>query len=93
MKLKITVNSHARDSDYGGEQIINIKEGEFLLDEIFRLHFFRVIIDLIVDGNVCFRPMEGSQAHYFILNKSESQAFYERETSIGYDSFSFKLLN
>lgn len=92
MNLKITVNSSARDSEYGGEQIIAIKKGEFVLDEIFRLHFFRLIIDEIIDDAVCFRLMEGATAHYFVLDKNDRVANFERETSIGYDYFAFELL-
>ncbi|MBE7088467.1 MAG: hypothetical protein E7370_02980 [Clostridiales bacterium] len=92
MLLKICVNSSARDSDYGGEQILQIKKGEFVLDEIFRLHFFRLIIDEIIDGAVCFRLMEGATPHYFVLEPNDRIATFERETSIGYDFFKFELI-
>lgn len=45
MKLKVTVNSVAYDTEYGGEQILEAVKGEFFPDEIFRLPFFRIIID------------------------------------------------
>ena len=61
--LKITVNSIANDTEYGGEQIIPCEKGEYVLNEIFRLHFFRVIIDDIIDESLCFRLMEGGVAH------------------------------
>ena len=55
MKLKVTVNSVAYDTEYGGEQILDAVKGEFFPDEIFRLPFFRIIIDEIIDGALCFR--------------------------------------
>ena len=67
MKLKVTVNSVANDTEYGGEQLLQVAKGEYLLDEIFRLPFFRIIIDEIIGGAVCFRLMEGADAHYFVL--------------------------
>ncbi len=91
MKIKIKVNSSAYDSEYGGEQYLDACEGEFRLDEIFRLPFFRIIIDEVIDGAVCFRLMEGAQAHYFVLENVGDGATFERETSIGYDEFTFTL--
>ncbi len=91
MRIKIKVNSSAYDSEYGGEQYIDVAEGEYRLDEIFRLPFFRIIIDEIIDGAVCFRLMEGAEAHYFVLENAGDTASFERETSIGYDEFSFTL--
>lgn len=93
MKLKIKVNSLVRDTEYGGEQTIQIKEGEFVLDEIFRLSFFRIIVDLVVDGSVGFRLMEGAEPNFFVLDGVGDNACYERETSIGFDSFYFELVN
>lgn len=52
MKLKVTVNSVANDTEYGGEQLLQVAKGEYLLDEIFRLPFFRIIIDEIIGGAV-----------------------------------------
>lgn len=92
MKLLIKVNSSAYDTDYGGEQIMEVSKGEFIFDEIFRLPFFRIIIDEIIDGAVCFRLMEGATAHYFVLENDGEQATFERETSIGYDQFTFTLI-
>lgn len=92
MKLKITVNSLAYDTEYGGEQIMQIEKGEYILDEIFRLHFFRLIIDEIIGDALCFRLMEGATAHYFVLEKGDEVAHFERETSIGYDHFTFELI-
>lgn len=91
MRIKIKVNSSAYDSDYGGEQYLEVEKGEFRLDEIFRLPFFRIIIDEVIDGAVCFRLMEGAQAHYFVLEKAGESAAFERQTSIGYDEFTFTL--
>jgi len=93
MKLKIEANSSAYDTEYGGEQIMQVAVGEYVLDEIFRLHFFRLIIDEVIEGNVCFRLMEGATAHYFVLNAEDSKARFERETSIGFDEITFTLLN
>lgn len=91
MKLKISVQSCAYDTPYGGEQIMNVACGEFILDEIFRLHFFRLIIDDVIDGNVCFRLMEGAAEHYYVLNEEEPVAKFERETPIGWDDITFTL--
>jgi hypothetical protein len=35
--------------------------------------------------------MEGGVAHYFVLEGIGDSAEFERETSIGYDSFKFTL--
>lgn len=91
MQLEITANSLAYDSEYGGTQTIAAEEGEYPLDAIFRLHFFRVIVDLVVGGSVCFRLMEGSEPHYFVLEGAGDSAEFERETGIGYDRFTFRL--
>lgn len=50
MKLKITVNSVANDTEYGGKQIVEANKGEFVLDEIFKLPFFRIIIDEVISA-------------------------------------------
>lgn len=92
MKLKITVNSVANDVDYGGEQILNAERGEYLLDEIFRLPFFRIIIDEIIDGALCFRLMEGADSHFFVLEERGERARFHRDTSLGEDNFLFELL-
>lgn len=91
MNLKITVFSTACDTDYGGEQTIEVKKGEFLLNEIFRLPFFRLIIDDIIFNSVCFRLMEGGLPHYFVLDEKENRAVFHRNTSIGEDNFIFEL--
>lgn len=91
MKLKISVQSCAYDTLYGGEQLLGIACGEFVLDEIFRLNFFRLIVDDVIEDNVCFRLMEGATAHYFVLNAEEPVAKFERETSIGWDDITFTL--
>lgn len=90
MKIKVRAVSCAYDCDYGGEQTIEAEPGEYILDEIFRLHFFRVIVDEVIEGAVCFRLMEGSEAHYFVLEEGEEAAF-ERQTGMGDDSFYFTL--
>ncbi len=92
MELKVTVNSVANDTEYGGEQLLHVAKGEYLLDEIFRLPFFRIIIDEIIGGAVCFRLMEGADAHYFVLDGGDSTAEFSRETSLGEDNFTFELL-
>ena len=91
MKLRISVNSVADGTDYGGEQIIEAEAGEYLLDDIFRLPFFRIIIDDIIDGALCFRLMEGAEAHYFVLDKCGNMAEFHRDTSFGADDFLFEL--
>jgi hypothetical protein len=92
MKILVQVQSGAYDTPYGGEQMVEAIRGEFLMDEIFRLPFFRMIIDDIIGDAVCFRLMEGGEAHYFVLEGSGDTATFERETSIGYDSFKFTLV-
>ncbi len=91
MLLKITVNSVQGDTPYGGEQTIECIPGEYRLDDIFKLPFFRIIIDDIIEGCVCFRLMEGGVAHYFVLEGAGDSAEWERETSIGEDDFCFVL--
>ena len=91
MKLNVKVTSSAYDADYGGEQSFALERGEYLLDNIFRLHFFRIIIYDIIDGAVCFRLMEGAEAHYFVLEKEGDTAAFSRQTSIGEDEFLFTL--
>lgn len=92
MKLKICVNSSAYDTQYGGEQTMEVALGEYVLDEIFRLNFFRLIVDDVIDGNVCLRIMEGATAHYFVLNAQDNVAKFERETSIGWDEIEITLI-
>ena len=92
MKLKVTVNSVANDCEYGGEQVIPAVMGEYLLDEIFRLRFFRFIIDDIIEDSLCFRLMEGGTPHYFVLNTEAPVAEFHRDTSIGEDDFAFELI-
>lgn len=92
MKIKISVTSSAYDSPYGGEQEIEVERGEHVLDGVFRLHFFRIIVDEIIDGAVCFRLMEGALPHYFVLESEGESASFRRETSIGYDEFIFTLV-
>ena len=82
----------ACDTEYGGEQLVPVTKGEYLMDEIFRLPFFRIIVDEVIDGAVCFRLKEGAQDHYFVLEGIGDSASFERETSIGYDSFTFTLV-
>lgn len=91
MYLKVSVNSNACDTDYGGEQKIDVICGEYRLDEIFRLPFFRVVIDEVIDGAVCFRLMEGGIEHYFVLENIGERAEFHRETGIGEDNFIFEL--
>ena len=91
MKLNVKVNSAADDCEYGGEQRLELVRGEYILDEIFRLNFFRIIIDDIIDGAVCFRLMEGAVAHYFVLEKAGESASFERQTPLGWDEFIFTL--
>ena len=92
MRLKINVNSVANDCEYGGEQVLFAERGEFLLEEIFRLPFFRIIIDDIIDGSLCFRLMEGGVAHYFVLDGENKTAKFHRDTSLGEDDFTFELI-
>lgn len=91
MKLNVKVNSVACDTEYGGEQQLHVARGEFRLDDIFRLPFFRVIIDDVIDGAVCFRLMEGAIAHYFVLEGEGDSAVFGRTTSVGSDEFVFTL--
>ncbi|MCD8200627.1 MAG: hypothetical protein LUD47_00960 [Clostridia bacterium] len=91
MRIKITVNSITEDTPHGGEQYLECEKGEFRLDEIFRLPFFRIIIDEIIEDNVCFRLMEGGEAHYFVLEGVGDTASWSRETPVGEDSFYFAL--
>jgi hypothetical protein len=93
MKILINVQSMALDTPYGGQQELQVAVGEYRLEEIFRLPFFRIIIDDIIDGEVCFRLMEGAVAHYFVLSFIGDSAEFERQTSIGYDSFTFTLID
>lgn len=92
MELKITVNSVANDAEYGGEQYLPAVKGEYRLEKIFRLPFFRIIIDDIIGGAVCFRLMEGAVAHYFVLDGKDGEAKFSRETSLGEDNFTFGLV-
>ena len=91
MKLNVKVVSSAYDEDYGGEQSIDIARGEYLLGDIFRLPFFRIIIDDVIGGAVCFRLMEGAVAHYFVLERAGESASFERQTPVGWDEFIFTL--
>jgi hypothetical protein len=93
MKILIQVQSGAYDTPYGGEQILDVNLGEYLLEDIFRLPFFRIIIDDMIDDAVCFRLMEGGVAHFFVLEGIGDKAQFERETSIGFDSFTFTLVD
>ncbi len=92
MRLKITVNSVQGDEPYGGEQILDCEVGEYRLDEIFRLPFFRIIIDDVIEGFVCFRLMEGGEAHYFAMSREDGEERWERQTPIGEDNFTFEVL-
>lgn len=92
MRLKITVNSIANDTEYGGEQFLNAVKGEYVLEEIFRLPFFRIIIDDIIGSALCFRLMEGGAAHYFVLDEDDKTAVFHRDTSLGEDNFLFELV-
>ena len=92
MQILITVQSSAYDSDYGGEQTLPAIEGEYLMGEIFRLPFFRIIVDEVIGSAVCFRLKEGAEDHFFVLEGIGDTADFERETSIGYDNFTFKLI-
>lgn len=89
MKIAIKVNSMAYDTAYGGEQTLPAEKGEYQLPEIFRLPFFRIIVDEVIEGAVCFRLKEGAQDHFFVLEGIVDTAEFERETSIGYDSLYF----
>ncbi len=91
MKLMVKVASSANDEQYGGEQSLPLLRGEYILDGIFRLNFFRIIIDEVIEGAVCFRLMEGAVAHYFVLEREGESASFGRQTSIGEDEFTFTL--
>lgn len=93
MYISVKVSSVAYDTEYGGEQLVPITKGEYLMDEIFRLPFFRLIVDEVIENAVCFRLKEGAQDHYFVLEGVGDTAHFERETSIGFDSFSFTLVD
>lgn len=92
MKLKITVHSTANDTDYGGEQVLETERGEYRLEEIFRLPFFRIIIDDVIGNAVCFRLMEGADSHFFVLEEAGEVAHFHRDTSLGEDNFIFELI-
>ena len=92
MKILVNVSSVAHDTDYGGSQYIPAEQGEYRLGEVFRLHFFRIIVDEVFENAVCFRLKEGAEDHYFVLEGIGDRAEFERETSIGYDNFSFTLV-
>lgn len=92
MNILVKVSSVAYDTEYGGEQLVPTIQGEYLMDEIFRLPFFRIIVDEVIEGAVCFRLKEGAQDHYFVLEGIGDCANFERETSIGFDSFTFTLV-
>jgi hypothetical protein len=92
MSIKISVQSTAYDAEYGGEQILEAVAGEYQLSEIFRLPFFRIIIDEVIGNAVCFRLMEGGVAHYFVLDETDTTATFSRETSIGEDNFVFEYI-
>lgn len=92
MQLKIEVASEAEGVEYGGTQIMEVARGEYILDEIFKLNFFRIIIDDIIDGALCFRLMEGATPHYYVLEGSGDNAVFERETPVGSDFFRFTLI-
>lgn len=92
MKLKIEVASEADGKEFGGTQIMEVSRGEFILDEIFKLNFFRIIIDDIIGDALCFRLMEGSDAHYFVLEGAGDTVVFERETPVENDYFKFTLI-
>lgn len=92
MNISVKVSSVAYDTEYGGEQLVPAIRGEYLMDEIFRLPFFRIVVDEIIENAVCFRLKEGAQDHYFVLEGEGDTTSFERETSIGSDSFSFTLV-
>lgn len=92
MKILVKVHSEAYDTPYGGEQEIAAERGEYLLDGIFRLPFFRIVVDDVIGGAVCFRLKEGAEDHFFVLEGAGDEARYERETSVGWDSFTFTLV-
>ena len=79
MNISVKVSSVAYDTEYGGEQLVPTVKGEYLMDEV-------------IGNAVCFRLKEGAQDHYFVLEGEGDTASFERETSIGSDSFSFTLV-
>ena len=92
MKINVKVNSDAYDTEYGGTQNVPAQRGEYLLSDIFRLPFFRIIVDDVIDNAVCFRLKEGAEDHYFVLEGVGDTAEFERITSIGSDLFEFTLI-
>ena len=92
MKLKIEVASEADGKEFGGTQIMEVSRGEFILDEIFKLNFFRIIIDDLIGDALCFRLLEASDAHYFVLEGAGDTAVFERETPVENDYFKFTLI-
>lgn len=82
----------AYDTAYGGEQTLCAEKGEYQLEEIFRLPFFRIVVDEVIGDAVCFRLKEGAEDHFFVLEGIGDTAEFERETSIGYDNFIFTLV-
>ena len=92
MKLKIEVMSEADGKEFGGTQVMEAVRGEFILDEIFKLNFFRIIIDDIIGDALCFRLMEGAAAHYYVLEGAGDTAVFERDTPAESDYFKFTLL-
>ena len=93
MKLKITASAEADGKEFGGEQVLPAVRGEYVLDEIFKLHFFRIIIDELIGDSLCFRLMEGADAHYYVLEGAGDRAAFERETPAESDYFTFELLS
>lgn len=91
MVLKIIVNSVADGIEYGGEQKIECVEGEYQLKDIFRLSFFRIIIDELIGDALCFRLMEGGIAHFYVLEGVGDKAAFHRNTPHGEDDFQFEL--
>lgn len=92
MKLKITADCQADGKSYGGTQIMQTAIGEYILDDIFRLNFFRIIIDDIIGDALCFRLMEGASPHFYVLEGVGDRAVFERETPAESDYFTFELL-
>lgn len=92
MQLKIEVASEAEGVEYGGTQVMEAARGEYILDEIFKLNFFRIIIDDVIGGALCFRLMEGATSHFYVLEGSGDNAVFERETPVGSDFFRFTLI-
>ena len=92
MKLKVTASAEADGGQFGGSQVLPAVCGEYALGEIFKLNFFRVIIDELIGDALCFRLMEGAQAHYYVLEGAGDRAVFERETPAESDYFTFELL-